>query len=132
MASGLLKMARRPTMLVSNEGLARALGGSIHTSAKRNDTDTWQVPERWGIFFVKSMNSRNFHDFFFYFRLQHIPTAERPSFFNMVEYYFHRACVVAEPSLFDMLHRYPKIWWNFSRFDEKIECFLFSHLVYSF
>merc|ERR1712029_1224957 len=23
----------------------------------------------------------------------------------MVEYYFHRACVVAEPSLFDMLHR---------------------------
>jgi len=70
-------------MLVSNEGLARALGGSIHTSAKRNDTDTWQVPER----------------------LQHIPTAERPSFFNMVEYYFHRACVVAEPSLFDMLHR---------------------------
>ena len=29
-------------------------------------------------------------------RLQHIPTADDPLFFDMVEYFFHRACIVAE------------------------------------
>ena len=29
-------------------------------------------------------------------RLQHIPTADDPLFFDMVEYFFHRACMVAE------------------------------------
>ena len=82
-------------------------------------------------FFREINEFTKFSKIFFFFRLQHIPTAERPSFFNMVEYYFHRACVVAEPSLFDMLHRYRKIWWNFSRFDEKFECFSFRHLVYN-
>merc|ERR1712061_471624 len=84
MASGILKLAtRRPSLMVSNEALARmSSAGSFHTSSK-NQADTWEIPER----------------------LHHIPTAESPSFFNMVEYYFHKACVVAEPSLFDMLQR---------------------------
>merc|ERR1712226_114871 len=84
MASGILKLAtRRPSLMVSNEALARmSNAGSFHTSSK-NQSDTWEIPER----------------------LHHIPTAESPSFFNMVEYYFHKACVVAEPSLFDMLQR---------------------------
>jgi len=69
-------------MLVNNEGLTRILGGSLHTTSK-NNSDTWQIPER----------------------LHGIPTADHPSFFNMVEYYFHKACIVAEPSLMDMLHR---------------------------
>merc|ERR1711994_1242267 len=68
--------------MVSNEALARMNAASFHTSSK-NQADTWEIPER----------------------LHHIPTAESPSFFNMVEYYFHKACVVAEPSLFDMLQR---------------------------
>merc|ERR1739844_709507 len=83
MASGILKLAtRRPSLMVSNEALARMSAASFHTSSK-NQADTWEIPER----------------------LHHIPTAESPSFFNMVEYYFHKACVVAEPSLFDMLQR---------------------------
>ena len=83
MASGILKLAtRRPSLMVSNEALARMSAASFHTSSK-NQSDTWEIPER----------------------LHHIPTAESPSFFNMVEYYFHKACVVAEPSLFDMLQR---------------------------
>jgi len=30
-------------------------------------------------------------------RLQYIPDADDPPFFEMVEYFFHRACQVAEP-----------------------------------
>jgi glutamate dehydrogenase (NAD(P)+) len=82
MASAILKLARRPSMLVNNEGLTRILGGSLHTTSK-NNSETWEIPER----------------------LHGIPTADHPSFFNMVEYYFHKACIVAEPSLMDMLHR---------------------------
>ena len=32
-------------------------------------------------------------------RLAHIPDAENPNFFNMVEYYYHKACVLAEDKL---------------------------------
>ena len=32
-------------------------------------------------------------------RLAHIPDAEDPNFFNMVEYYYHKACVIAEDKL---------------------------------
>lgn len=32
-------------------------------------------------------------------KLKHIPTAENPRFFDMVEYFFHRACQIAEDKL---------------------------------
>ena len=34
-------------------------------------------------------------------RLQHVPTALDPGFFEMVEYFFHKACVVVEDTLID-------------------------------
>jgi len=40
---------------------------------------TWQIPER----------------------LNHVPTAEDPGFFEMVEYFFHKACVLVEDTLID-------------------------------
>ena len=49
---------------------------SLHTGDQLN-TGTWKVPER----------------------LAHIPDADNPNFFNMVEYYFHQACVLAEERL---------------------------------
>merc|ERR1719479_281361 len=56
----------------------------FHTNQQLNSADeTWKIPER----------------------LTHIPTADHPSFFNMVEFYFHKACIIAEPSLEQMLHR---------------------------
>ena len=48
----------------------------LHTS-QQLDSARWKIPER----------------------LEGIPEAENPLFFNMVEYYFHRACVVAEERL---------------------------------
>ena len=39
-------------------------------------------------------------------RLEGIPDAENPNFFNMVEYYFHKACVLAEDQLLASLHRW--------------------------
>ena len=33
-----------------------------------------------------------------------IPTAEDPSFFNMVEYYFHKACILGEPRFMDLMN----------------------------
>ena len=103
MASGILKLARRPSMLVNNEGLTRILGGSLHTTSK-NNSDTWEIPER----------------------LHGIPTADHPSFFNMVEYYFHKACIVAEPSLMDMLHRLD-IFFKLSVNDLFFSCPHFFH-----
>ena len=32
-------------------------------------------------------------------RLAHVPEAEDPNFFNMVEYFYHKACVLAEDKL---------------------------------
>ena len=49
---------------------------SFHTSKPKNVV-TWKIPER----------------------LEGIPEAENPAFFNMVEYYYHRACVLAEDRL---------------------------------
>ena len=50
----------------------------LHTSQQLNsDSMRWKIPER----------------------LADIPDAENPLYFNMVEYYFHRACVVAEERL---------------------------------
>ena len=34
-------------------------------------------------------------------RLQHIPDAADPGFFEMVEYFFHKACILAEDKLID-------------------------------
>jgi len=35
-------------------------------------------------------------------RLQHIPEAEDPGFFEMVEYFFHKACILSEDNLIDL------------------------------
>jgi len=35
-------------------------------------------------------------------RLQHIPEAEDPGFFEMVEYFFHKACILSEDKLIDV------------------------------
>ena len=86
MAAGMMKMAARPILMGSTEGLPRILGvtasNGLHTSASRS-TDTWQIPER----------------------LQGIPEAQDPSFFNMVEYYFHKACVLGEPRFMGLMKR---------------------------
>merc|ERR1712079_254888 len=63
--------------------LSVASASGFHTSSQQFNNETWKIPER----------------------LTHIPTADAPSFFNMVEYYFHKACIIAEPSLEQMLHR---------------------------
>merc|ERR1712096_598130 len=34
-------------------------------------------------------------------RLQHVPTAQDPGFFEMVEFFFHKACVLVEDKLID-------------------------------
>ena len=49
---------------------------SIHTSVMVRSSK-WEIPQR----------------------LMDIPTAKDPNFFNMVEYFFHRACVLGEESL---------------------------------
>ncbi len=49
----------------------------LHSSAANHSEKKWVIPER----------------------LNDIPTAKDPNFFNMVEYFFHRACVLAEDSL---------------------------------
>jgi glutamate dehydrogenase (NAD(P)+) len=36
-------------------------------------------------------------------RLKHVETAENPRFFDMVEFFFHRACQIAEGSLLENL-----------------------------
>jgi len=50
---------------------------SFHSSASMGGS--WEIPER----------------------LKETPTADNPGFFEMVEYYFHKACVIAENNLID-------------------------------
>ena len=38
-------------------------------------------------------------------RLKDVPEAKNPSFFNMVEYYFHKACTISEDSLYEYYHK---------------------------
>lgn len=69
-------------------GAISQLSTSSHVSSAAKEpvdwaTKRWQVPER----------------------LQGIPEAEDPNFFNMVEFYFHKACVLAEDNLMGTLHR---------------------------
>ena len=49
---------------------------AIHTSAPVGG-NKWEIPQR----------------------LLEIPTAKDPNFFNMVEYFFHKSCVLGEESL---------------------------------
>lgn len=84
--AGLLKhgirlSARVPmstTLLNSNvETIVKTVSvANLHTGNQLS-TGTWKVPER----------------------LLGIPDADNPNFFNMVEYYFHQACVLAEERL---------------------------------
>ena len=53
----------------------RTVSRRFHASAAVN----WQIPER----------------------LAEIPESMDPNFFNMVEYYFHKACSIAEPTLME-------------------------------
>ncbi len=66
-------------------GRAVQQGRPASTQAKDVDWSTkrWEVPDR----------------------LKTIPEQVNPNFFNMVEYFFHRACVLAEEELMDSLHR---------------------------
>ena len=79
---GIRLSARGPmstaTLLSSNnEAVVRTVSiAGLHTGKQLN-TGTWVVPDR----------------------LKGIPDADNPNFFNMVEYYFHQACVLAEERL---------------------------------
>ncbi len=86
--AGLLKFSIRlsargpmstPTLLESKKEAIFKTGSvsGLHTCQQLNSAMRWKIPER----------------------LADIPDAENPLFFNMVEYYFHRACVVAEERL---------------------------------
>merc|ERR1711863_190467 len=75
---------RPGSSILVNEAMPRMLGAtaSLHTSSTKNH-ETWAIPER----------------------LQGIPTADDPSFFNMVEYYFHKACILGEPQFMNLMKR---------------------------
>jgi len=64
---------------------ATSSSSSLHTSAQSSSsaTEKWKIPER----------------------LLGIPNADDPQFFNMVEYYFHKACVLAEERLVGQLSK---------------------------
>ena len=85
MATGIMKMAMRPASALVKEAMPRiGATASLHTSTPNHVYDaTWAIPER----------------------LQSIPTADDPSFFNMVEYYFHKACILGEPRFMDLMKR---------------------------
>jgi len=46
-----------------------------------------------------SQQTRNYSDHKIPDRLKNVPEAENPKFFDMVEYFFHRACQIAEDQL---------------------------------
>jgi glutamate dehydrogenase (NAD(P)+) len=76
-------MSTATLLSTNNEAVVRTVSfAGLHTSQRLN-VGTWQIPER----------------------LQGIPDADNPNFFNMVEYYFHRACVIAEERLMKDLAR---------------------------
>lgn len=82
MSSKLLRLAK-----LGGATAAPRLGGGLpaccgrahplHTAAATGLGQKWQIPDR----------------------LQDIAEAENPNFFSMVEYYFHKACLLAEDSL---------------------------------
>jgi len=78
---GVRLSARTPkssTLLNSNiDSVVRTVSiASLHTGKQLN-AGTWVIPDR----------------------LKDIPEAENPNFFNMVEFFFHQACVLAEERL---------------------------------
>merc|ERR1712226_588903 len=85
MATGIMKMAMRPASALVKEAMPRiGATASLHTSTPNHVYDaTWAIPER----------------------LSHVPTADDPSFFNMVEYYFHKACILGELRFMDLMKR---------------------------
>lgn len=89
MASSLIKSAgsagKRLASVAVKEMAPVATQGLHTTSSQNNPTglDKWKIPER----------------------LVDIPTADDPQFFNMVEYYFHKACVLAEERLIGQLSK---------------------------
>lgn len=105
--AGLLKhgirlSARVPmstTLLNSNvETIVKTVSvANLHTGNQLS-TGTWKVPER----------------------LLGIPDADNPNFFNMVEYYFHQACVLAEERLMKVI-----CYLNFNQ----LACYLQNVLI---
>merc|ERR1712212_191231 len=89
MAAGMIKMAMKPATVLVNEAMPRILASvsaskSLHTSSRLNGPgDTWEIPDR----------------------LKGIPDAEDPSFFNCVEYYFHKACILGEGRFIELMKR---------------------------
>merc|ERR1711962_253269 len=89
MAAGMIKMAMKRATVLVNEAMPRMLASvsaskSLHTSSRRNGPgDTWEIPDR----------------------LKGIPDAEDPSFFNCVEYYFHKACILGEGRFMELMKR---------------------------
>merc|ERR1712241_771697 len=89
MASSLIKSAgsagKRLASVAVKEMAPVATQGLHTTSSQNNPTglDKWKIPER----------------------LVDIPTADDPQFFNMVEYSFHKACVLAEERLIGQLSK---------------------------
>jgi len=60
---------------------AASISRPFHVSAA---VQKWEIPER----------------------LQNIPEADDPNFFNMVEYFFHKACILAESTLVAELNKF--------------------------
>merc|ERR1711935_875176 len=85
MATGIMKMAMRPASALVKEAMPRiGATASLHTSTPNHVYDSrWAIPDR----------------------LAGIPQADDPSFFNMVEYYFHKACILGEPRFMDLMKR---------------------------
>jgi len=78
MAASMMKaLSRGKQMMNSLEQVPKVLGSSIHMSTPAQGSLT--IPER----------------------LLHVPDAEDPGFFESVEYFFHKACVMAEDNLID-------------------------------
>ena len=71
--------------------------------------DKWKIPER----------------------LVDIPTADDPQFFNMVEYYFHKACVLAEERLIGQVSPFDQAFF-FSLAEGKPTVFLLKIFFNSF
>ncbi|CRL03893.1 CLUMA_CG017016, isoform C [Clunio marinus] len=62
---------------IVNKELTKILPVALNSHQQRRGYSDHQIPER----------------------LQHIPTAQNPKFFDMVEYFFHRGCQIVEDSL---------------------------------
>ncbi|KAJ8894251.1 hypothetical protein PR048_006863 [Dryococelus australis] len=58
---------------------------------------------------VQVANSRSYGDHQIPDRLKHVATASNPRFFDMVEYFFHRGCQIAEDKLVDDLRIHHKM-----------------------